>query len=92
MTKVQVPALARLLPKPGTIPLSTSEKMPKMGMSQISPSRKFRSPRPFQLCISAVFAFVITSAPLSLPSIWLVFRNKSAASGCKRASVAVTAN
>ncbi len=44
MMKVQVPAVARLLPSPGTMPFSTSEKMPKMGISQISPSRRFKFP------------------------------------------------
>ena len=66
--KVQAPALARLLPKPGTMPLSTSEKMPKMGISQISPSRSCRFPPPFQDCKFAVFAFVMTRVPLNAPS------------------------
>ena len=52
MANVQVPALARLLPRPGTMPLSTSEKMPKRGMSQIRPSRRGKSPWPFQVCTS----------------------------------------
>ena len=60
MMNVQAPALARLLPRPGAMPLSTSEKMPKMGISQISPSRKANSPWPFQLRMSAVFALVTT--------------------------------
>ena len=44
MLKEQVPAVARLLPRPGSMVLRTPENRPKMGMSQISPSRKLKFP------------------------------------------------
>jgi hypothetical protein len=72
MTKLAVAALARLLPNPGAIPLSTGENLPNSGMSQSKPSRKWASPYPKTVCQFSVFAFVTVRFPYSLPSRWLV--------------------
>src|SRR5690349_12361262 len=68
MVKVAVPALARLLPKPGETLSRTGEKMPKIGMAQMRPSRSSTLPRPWKVRQSLELARAMVREPLMKPS------------------------
>src|SRR6266404_4279992 len=92
MSKAPDPRLARLLPRPGEILSNMGEKTPKMGMSQIKPSRRSTWPRPDQLFRSRVFAWSMSRWPLNWPSRWFELEDRSATRVCKLASVKIVLN
>src|SRR6266404_4384723 len=87
MSKAPDPRLARLLPRPGEILSNMGEKTPKMGISQIKPSRRSTWPRPDQLFRSRVFAWSMSRWPLNWPSRWFELEERSATRVCKFASL-----
>ena len=81
-----------LLPRPGETVFNTGDRMPKIGMSQSSPSRTFAWPRPSHNRQSRVSARVTTIRPLSAPSRRLVGDNNPVASECRFTFVRFMAN